>query len=58
MVYTLLFSPTGGTAAVAEALGGGQVVDLTDRSKDFSAAALTARLAPLCAGRKENELFL
>lgn len=42
MVYTFLFSPTGGTAAVAEALGGGQVVDLTDRSRDFSAVALTA----------------
>lgn len=42
MVYQLIFSPTGGTQAVANALSGGQVVDLTDRNFDFSSVALTA----------------
>lgn len=56
MVYKLLFSPTGGTAAVANALTDGQIVDLTDRSRDFSAVALTAEdvaviAVPSYAGR-------
>lgn len=42
MVYQLLFSPTGGTRAVAGALTGGPVIDLTDRNFDFSAVTLTA----------------
>lgn len=41
MVYQLIFSPTGGTQAVANALAGGQVVDLCDRSLDFSAVTQT-----------------
>ena len=41
MVYQLIFSPTGGTQAVAAALAGGQMVDLCDRSLDFDAVALT-----------------
>lgn len=32
MVYQLIFSPTGGTQAVANALAGGQVVDLDRKS--------------------------
>lgn len=56
MVYKLLFSPTGGTAAVANALTDGQIVDLTDRNADFSAVALTAEdvaviAVPSYAGR-------
>lgn len=43
MVYQLLFSPTGGTQAVANALAGGQVIDLCDRSMDFSAVTLTGQ---------------
>ena len=42
MVYQLLFSPTGGTAAAADALLAGTVLDLTDRNRDFSAVTLTA----------------
>ena len=42
MVYQLLFSPTGGTRAVADALATGQVIDLTDCDTDFSAVQLTA----------------
>ncbi|EFB74409.1 4Fe-4S binding protein [Subdoligranulum variabile] len=42
MVYQLLFSPTGGTRAVADALADGPVIDLTDRNFDFSAVTLTA----------------
>lgn len=41
MVYQLLFSPTGGTRAVADALAAGQVIDLTDCDADFSAVRLT-----------------
>ena len=36
MVYQLIFSPTGGTQAVAAALAGGQMVDLCDRSLDLT----------------------
>lgn len=43
MVYQLIFSPTGGTQAVANALAGGQVIDLCDRSVDFSAVTLTGQ---------------
>ena len=43
MVYQLIFSPTGGTQAVANALAGGQVIDLCDRSMDFSAVTLTGQ---------------
>lgn len=42
MVYQLLFSPTGGTAAAADALLAGTVLDLTDQDRDFSAVTLTA----------------
>lgn len=49
MVYQLLFSPTGGTQAVAGALTGGQVIDLTDRNFDFSAVTLTAEDVALIA---------
>ena len=42
MVYKLIFSPTGGTAAVADTWPGGRVIDLTDGDTDFSAVVLTA----------------
>ena len=42
MIYQLLFSPTGGTRAVADALCPGQVIDLCDRDRDFAAVTLTA----------------
>lgn len=42
MVYQLLFSPTGGTQAVTDALADGPVIDLTDRNFDVSAVTLTA----------------
>lgn len=40
MVYQLVFSPTGGTAAVADALAPGRVADLTDCDRDFAALTL------------------
>lgn len=49
MVYQLIFSPTGGTRAVAGLLTGGQVIDLTDRTFDFSSVALTAEDVALIA---------
>ena len=42
MIYQLLFSPTGGTRAVADALCPGQVIDLCDRDRDFASVTLTA----------------
>lgn len=49
MIYQLLFSPTGGTRAVADALCPGQVIDLTDRNLDFAAVTLTAEDVALIA---------
>lgn len=49
MVYQLIFSPTGGTQAVASVLTGGQVIDLTDRTFDFSSVKLTAEDVALLA---------
>lgn len=49
MVYQLLFSPTGGTAAVADALCPGRVIDLTDRNPDFAAVQLTEEDVALLA---------
>lgn len=49
MVYQLIFSPTGGTQAVTNALSGGRVIDLTDRNFDFSAVTLTAEDVALIA---------
>ena len=66
-LYTITFSPTGGTQRaadlLAEALGGGQIaVDLTDSRRDFSAVALgpedTALLAVHSYGGRAPALAL
>ena len=55
MVYQLIFSPTGGTQAVANALAGGRVIDLTDRHFDFSSVALTAEDVALIAALRNRK---